>query len=93
VIRFNGEQDCSDPDTMNMAPHLHFASNDDGKTLEEERAGRSDFDSKYGDSVSYSNFFIEQLSRDSVLVLYNDLKYDEGDGVCHKATFVREITV
>lgn len=87
-------------------PGVHFKYSEDGgmtwsraysligKTLEEERlAGRSDFDSKYGDTVSYSNIFIERLSSDSVLVLYNDLKYDEGDGVPHKAAFVRKITL
>ena len=87
-------------------PGVHFKYSEDGgqtwskpysiigKTLKEERAaGKSDFDSKYGDTVSYSNIFIERLSNDSVLVLYNDLKYDEGDGIRHKAAFVREITV
>ena len=87
-------------------PGVHFRYSEDGgktwskacsligKTLEEERAaGRSDFDSKYGDSVSYSNIFIERISKDTVLVLYNDLKYDEGDGIHHKAAFVQKITV
>ena len=87
-------------------PGVHFKYSEDGgknwsrsysvigKTLEEERAaGRSDFDSKYGDSVSYSNIFIERIGNDSVLVLYNDMKYEEGDGVHHKAAFVRAITV
>ncbi len=87
-------------------PGVHFKYSEDGgktwsqsysiigKTLEEERlAGKSDFDSKYGDTVSYSNIFIERISNDTALVLYNDLKYDEGDGVHHKAAFVRRITV
>ena len=33
VIRFNGEQDCSDPSMMNAAPHLHFVSDDNGKNM------------------------------------------------------------
>ena len=65
-----------------------------GKTLEEERAaGRNDLDSKYMDTCSYSNLFVEKLSDDSVLMLYTDLKYDPGDGLHHKAGFVRKITV
>lgn len=35
-----------------------------------------------------------KISEDnSVLVLYNNLKYDDGDGLRHKAAFVRKITV
>lgn len=65
-----------------------------GKTLDEYRSlGIKDSDSKYFDSPSYSNIFLERLSENSFLVLYNDLKYDEGDGVCHKAGFVRRITI
>lgn len=85
-------------------PGVHFIySEDNGKTwskpqsiigltLEEERAlGRSDADAKYFDTCSYSNTFVEKLSEDSVLVLYNNLKYDNGDGLNHKAAFVVEI--
>lgn len=36
---------------------------------------------------------IERINNDTVLVLYNDLKYDEGDGIHHKAAFVRKITL
>ena len=36
---------------------------------------------------------MEKLSENSVLVLYNNLKYDDGDGLRHKAAFVRKITV
>lgn len=65
-----------------------------GKTLEQERAaGRSDLDSKYRDTCSYSNLFVEKISDDSVLVLYTDLKYDPGDGQHHKAGVVRKITI
>ena len=65
-----------------------------GKTLEEERAlGRDDIDSKYEDTVSYSNSFAEIISEDTILVHYTNLKYDEGDGVMHKAGFVKKIRV
>ena len=65
-----------------------------GKTLEEERAlGRKDIDSKYFDTVSYSNSFVEKISEDTLLLHYTNLKYDEGDGVMHKAGFVKKITV
>lgn len=65
-----------------------------GKTLEEERkAGRRDSDSKYFDSDSYSNTFVEKLSEDTILVIYNDLKHLEDDGKLHKAAFVRKIAV
>lgn len=50
-------------------------------------------DAKYFDTVSYSNTFVEKLSDQSILVLYNNLKYDDGDGKNHKATFVRKITI
>lgn len=65
-----------------------------GKTLTEERAdGRSDFESKYGDSVSYSNTFWERLQDGSVLLLYNDQRYLDENGVPTKAAFVRRIAV
>lgn len=63
-----------------------------GKTLEEYRAmGIKDSDSKYFDTPSYSNIFCEKLSDSSFLVVYNNLKYSDGDGVFHKAAFVRKI--
>ena len=65
-----------------------------GKTLAEERAdGRSDFDSKFGESVSYSNTFVEKLSDREAIVCYNDLTYPDINGVPTKAAFVRTITV
>lgn len=65
-----------------------------GKTLTEERKnGRNDFDSKYGNSCSYSNTFVEKLSEDSVLVCYNDLRYPDQNGVNTKAAFVRKIKI
>lgn len=63
-----------------------------GKTLAEYRAeGKSDGDSKYFDSCSYSNVFVEKISDDTMLVLYNNQQYDEGDGQKHKAGFVRTV--
>lgn len=65
-----------------------------GKTLEENRKdGIKDSLSKYFDTVSYSNTFVEKLDADSFLIVYNDLKYDEGDGMHHKAAFVRKIAL
>ena len=60
---------------------------------EELAAGKSYMAAKYFDTCSYSNTFVEKLSDNSVLVLYNNLKYDDGDGLRHKAAFVRKITV
>ena len=63
-----------------------------GKTLEEERAdGRSDYESKYKHSVSYSNTFWERISEDEMILLYNDLRYPDECGVSTKAAFVRKI--
>lgn len=65
-----------------------------GKTLAEYRKEcDDDYKIKYGDTCSYSNTFVEKLSGDEFLVLYNNLKYDEGDGVHHKAAFVRKIKI
>lgn len=87
-------------------PGVHFKVSEDGgetwgeahtligKTLtEERRAGRRDCDSKYFDSDSYSNTFVEKLSENAILVIYNDLKHLEDDGKLHKAAFVRKISV
>ena len=65
-----------------------------GKTLaEERRAGRSDYDSKYGSPDSYCNAFYEPLSDGSILVLYNDLTYPDKDGCPTRAALVRKISV
>ena len=65
-----------------------------GKTLTEElSSGKSYMDAKYFDMDSYSNTFIEKLSENSFLILYTDMKYDPGDGLRHKAGFVRKITI
>ena len=50
-------------------------------------------DAKYGDTSSYSNTFVEKISENTVLILYNDMKYDCGDGKKHKATLARTVTV
>lgn len=64
-----------------------------GKTLKEERLDlRGDFDSKYADTVSYSNTFVEITGDNSLLVLYNNVKYVGDDGLYHKAAFVKKIT-
>ena len=86
-------------------PGVHFKySTDDGKSWsgsnsiigkslsEYRKEGISDADSKYFDSCSYSNVFVEKISENSMLVLYNNAKYDEGDGKHHKAAFVRTVT-
>ena len=85
-------------------PGVHFKfSTDDGKswsqsypiigkTLSEYRKeGMSDALSKYFDTCSYSNVFVEKVSENTMLVLYNNAKYDEGDGENHKAAFVRTV--
>ncbi len=65
-----------------------------GKTLTEERkTGRSDADIKYFDTSSYSNVFLEEISEDTVIVCYNDMKYPDINGVNTKACFVRTITI
>lgn len=87
-------------------PGLHFKVSEDygktwsgsypiiGKTLSEELYdGKSYMDAKYFDTVSYSNTFVEKLSEQSFLVLYNNLKYDDGNGKNHKAAFVRKTTI
>lgn len=64
-----------------------------GKTLTEERLdGKSDFESKYADTISYSNTFVEKCDDNSFVVIYNNVKYDDGDGLHHKAAFVKKIS-
>jgi len=65
-----------------------------GKTLAESRAeGLTDYESKYGKMDSYANVFAEKLSEDTFIVLFNDMKYDDGDGEKHRAGFVQKITI
>ena len=87
-------------------PGVHFKVSEDcgktwsdsvsviGNTLEEcRKMGMEDMDSKYRKTSSYSNTFYEKISDDTFLLLYNDVRYDEGDGVFHKAAFVRKIKI
>lgn len=87
-------------------PGVHFVVSEDngytwskpfsiiGRTLSEELAdGKDIMEVKYFDSISYSNTFVEKISEDTILVLYNNQKYDDGDGQCHKAAFVRKIKI
>jgi len=65
-----------------------------GKTLSEERqSGRNDLESKYSNSCSYSNSFVEKISDDSIIVCYNNLRYPDKNGVNTKAAFVRKIII
>ena len=60
-----------------------------GRTLSEEMAAGSDYMTcKYWDTPSYSNLFMEVLEDDTVLVLYNNQKYKDSDGLNHKAAFI-----
>ena len=60
-----------------------------GKTLEEElNSGRDYMTCKYWDTDSYSNCFVDVLEDDTVLVLYNNQKYIDTDGLKHKAGFI-----
>ena len=60
-----------------------------GKTLKEEMAaGRDYMDCKYFNTESYSNHFVEVLEDDTVLILYNNQKYLDTDGLNHKAAFI-----
>ena len=64
-----------------------------GKTLKEElESGKSYWDAKYGDTSSYSNVFVEPISDSELIILYNDAKYDNGDGLQHKATMVKKVS-
>ena len=87
-------------------PGVHFKVSEDGgktwsedfriigKNYTESRALRiPDADIKYWDMESYSNIFVEKTSENSVLVCFNDMKYDEGDGELHRATLVREVKI
>ena len=65
-----------------------------GKTLEEHMVQGDDYmDCKYWDMDTYANTFVEVLSDDTFLMCYTDTKYQTGDGLNHKATLVRKITV
>ena len=55
--------------------------------------GKTYLEAKYTATSSYSNTFVERLTPDTCLLVYNDLQYDPGDGLAHKAAFVRTLTV
>lgn len=64
-----------------------------GKTLKAFRAeGVAYMDCKYWDQDSYCNIYMDAVSEDSVLVCYNDMKYDPGDGLRHRASLTRKVT-
>ena len=64
-----------------------------GKTLDRHRALGDDYmDCKYWKMETYANTYMEAVSDDTVLLCYNDMKYDAGDGLAHRATLVRKIT-
>ena len=64
-----------------------------GKTLSEHRALGDDYmDCKYWKQDTYSNSYAEIVSDDTILLCYNDMKYQTGDGLDHRATLVRKIT-
>jgi len=63
-----------------------------GKTLEQFAAEGVDYmDCKYWNQDSYCNTFMYPISEDTVLLCYNDMKYDPGDGLEHRASLVRKI--
>jgi len=65
-----------------------------GKTITKERdEGRSDFASKYGAPYSYANTFWDYISDNEIILLYNDLRYPDKNGVPTKAAFVKKIKV
>lgn len=65
-----------------------------GKTLTEELSlGKNYMQVKYASADSYSNTFVEKVSENSFLILYTDLKYDNGDGLYHKAGLVKRINI
>ena len=54
---------------------------------------RRDSDSKYWHTCSYSNTFWERISDNEIILLYNDLRYPDKNGVPTKAAFVRKIKI
>ena len=87
-------------------PGVHIALSEDGgetfsapvtvigETLKEALAsGKSYMQAKYYDMDSYSNTFVERTGENEFLLLYTDMKYDDGDRQRHKATLVRKIKI
>ena len=65
-----------------------------GKTLKEHRArGDGYMDYKFWDMDTYANTFVSVVDEETFAVCYTDVKYQTGDGLDHKATLVRRITV
>lgn len=65
-----------------------------GKTLTGElKCGKTYMDAKYFDTSSYSNSFVEKISNNEFIILYNDLKYDNGDGLNHKAGLIKKVKI
>ena len=54
---------------------------------------RRDSDSKYWHPYSYANTFWERISDNEIILLYNDLRYPDINGVPTKAAFVRKIKI
>jgi len=64
-----------------------------GKTLKEHEALGDDYmDCKYWNMDTYANTFLSVVSDDTVLLCYNDMKYQTGDGLDHRATMAGRIT-
>lgn len=87
-------------------PGVHIAVSEDGgesfskpvcvigETLKGALAnGKSYMQAKYTDMDSYSNTFLEKIGENEFLLLYTDMKYDNGDGQKHKASLVRKIKI
>lgn len=63
-----------------------------GRTLREHLAAGEDYmDAKYWQMETYANTCMEIVSEDTVLLCYNDMRYQTGDGLNHKATLVRKL--
>lgn len=64
-----------------------------GRTLAEHEARGDDYmDCKYWDMDSYANTFAYAVEEDTLLLLYNDMKYQTGDGLDHRATMAGRFT-
>ncbi len=71
-----------------------FAHSIIGRNLVEElRAGHSYADCKYGNTISYSNTCVFNVSDDSFIISYTDFSKRDVDNNYYKATMVRQITV
>ena len=86
-------------------PGVHFMySTDSGKTwskpvtvigrtlTEHLEAGEDYMDAKYWDMDTYANTYVEIADEESILLCYQDMKFDPGDGEKHKASLVKRIS-